>query len=197
MRLSYFFGGEFSQETAQDFAHFLNSTNNYPEPVDIIDFYIRSIGGDLECYMAIKDMIENSEVPIHIRVCGQASSAAFMLLYFTDNCLKSLAPSAYSIVHFATMIQESRDLLDNKGLSKKLIDFVNAENENLLKQYKKLKVLTTSQLNTLSKGGDVILLYEDLAKIMSKCPYGEFIKEGEKIIIENKSSDNQDIILEE
>ena len=189
MKMTYFFGTDISTESVYDFMLFLNECNK--NNAGVIEVYLRSIGGDLEGYYALKEAMELSEIPIHIKCTGIMASAAFMLFYFTDNVIKSMTHSAYGLVHLATTLHDDRDARKPNSFTQANKNHLDKMNAEFLALYKKHKVLTSAQLKLIDKGEDVMLIYEDLYKIMQKCPFGTFLRDGEQIIFEGPDTDSE------
>lgn len=187
MKHSYFFGGSIDANSVQDFMFFLNDCYKNPAgPPAIIDLYLRSDGGDLEAYYALKEAIETSAIPIHIKGVGIMASAAFMLFYFTENAIKSMSLPAYGLVHLITASHDDRGMRKEGSYDKVSKVHIDIMNEYFIEMYKKNKVLTPAQLKKVVSGEDITIAYGDLYKIMLKCPFGTFLKEGETIILEEK-----------
>lgn len=185
MRLSYFIGTEIDEKSTQDFLFFLNDCNKSANDKAIIDVYLRSPGGDLESYIAMKEAIEVSEIPVHIKATGLVASAAFFLLYFTENAIKSIAPTGEGLVHLITTSLDDRDLRKSKSFSSSSKQHLDILNNKLIADFKKYKVLTAHQIKEIVRGDDVILSYDEMYKIMLKCPFGTFLRDGETIFLEN------------
>lgn len=182
MKMSYFFGTEIDTAATQDFMNFLNESNKMN--AQLIDVYLRSQGGDLEAYMAIKEAMEASEIPIHLKGTGMMASAGFMMMYFTDNVIKSLTHSAFGLVHLITTSHDDRDLRKPHSFTQVTKNHIDTMNAEIIELYKKHKVITNSQIKAIQKGEDVTLTYSEMYKIMGKCPFGTFLKDGEQIIFD-------------
>lgn len=185
MKQSYYFGDEITTNSVQDFLMFMNKCNDSPVgPPSIIDLYLDSPGGSMNGYSALKEAIESSEIPIHIKGVGMLASCAFMLFYFTESCIKSLSHSAYGLIHLATMAHDDREARKPHSYTQVMKEHIDMMNEEYFQMYKKHKVITSTQLKEILKGEDVTIHYLDLYKTMLKCPFGTFLKEGETVILE-------------
>lgn len=185
MRLYYYFGAEIDEKSTQDFMFFLNECNISVKDKALITVYLNSPGGENAAYVAIKEAMESSEIPIHLVGTGLIASCAFMLFYFTNNVIKSLSSTSLGLVHLTTVETDDRESRNPKSVGSVIKHHIDIINEQALIDYKKYKVLTSVQLKEIQRGGDVTLLYEDMYKIMQKCPFGTFLKEGETIYLDD------------
>lgn len=179
MRTSFIIGRDISMEVAQDLSAFLNESHKTEFRPDILDLYLRSVGGDLEAYETIKNMLERSEIPVHLHVTGGCHSAAFMLLYFTDNVYKSISKYSNAVVHTITTILEHRELLKARSYETVMAPEIAAWNNSMAESFKKHKALTPTEIKEFLLGEDIVLTYPRLYKAMLKCPHGNFLEEGE------------------
>lgn len=185
MRLSYFIGGDIDEKSTQDFLFFLNECHKNANDATIIDVYLRSPGGDLNSYVAMKHAMENSEIPIHLKGTGLMASAAFLLFYFTDNIFKSMEYTSFGLVHLITTVYDDRELRKRKSYDSVLKHHLDIMNSKVVADLKKHKVLSSSQMKEVVNGDDVMLLFDDMYKLMQKCPFGTFLKDGETVYLEN------------
>jgi ATP-dependent protease ClpP protease subunit len=186
MRLSYFYHGEMTHEETQQALYFLNDCNKSNDGETILDFYIDSPGGSYSCYVVLKDAFENSDMTIRLIGAGDMSSAAFMLFYFCENVAKTLSNNVIGLVHTISTGLEDREMKKSKSHTSYVKKHVDELNAKFIEDVKKNKILSTAQIKALEAGEDVMLLREDLYKIMLKCPYGTFLKDGEYMTIESK-----------
>jgi len=180
MRLGYYLSDDIDDVTAIDFLNFLNAAYKIPEgKPDIIDVYLSSNGGSAYSYSVIKNAMETSEIPIQLIGVGGMHSAAFLLLYFTDNVFKSMNRYSHSVLHTLTISHDDRALRNPTSYETINKEELNRLNDELVVEIKKNKILSPADLKLYLSGRDVTLSYDKLYKVMLKCPYGKFLKEEE------------------
>lgn len=169
---------KFNNETLYDFIEYHNKleeaqyNNKMPLPLTV---YIDSPGGYLHVYNMIKDIIENSNLPICLVGSGEISSAAFLLLYFTRNVNKRILPYSMSIMHSPTSSFDYRDLLKSFSSNEKTrYSYLSEMNKNFLDVFEHLNVFDNKTLSLLEKGEDIFLNQDDLHNIFLKCPFGVY-----------------------
>lgn len=91
--------GEFSEETAEDFANAFNAAENTGQ--EIIPVVIDSYGGDIYALMSMIDVIQASSVPVATIVTGKAMSAGAALLTCGAEGLRFAGPNATIMIHSA------------------------------------------------------------------------------------------------
>lgn len=183
MRASYFIGGEITTSTAVDFSIFLNDLLKAEAIPALVDVYLRSPGGDLGSYEVLRNMFERSPIRIHLHCVGEAYSAGFMLMYFTDNVYKSIGIYSSALLHTITTSVDVRELLNPKSYDTWTYENLKPWNKNLAKIFKDEKVLKGKQLKQFESGEDVLLGYDEFYRVMKNCPRGTFIEKGEDIEI--------------
>lgn len=190
MRASYFIGGEITTSTAVDFSIFLNDLLKNESVPALIDVYLRSPGGDLGSYEVLRNIFERSPIRIHLHCVGEAYSAGFMLMYFTENVYKSIGMYSSALLHTITTTVDLRELLNPNSFDTWTRKTLKPWNENLAKMFKEEKVLKGKQLKQFESGEDVLLDYNEFYKVMKNCPRGTFVEAGEDVeISDEKISD--------
>jgi ATP-dependent protease ClpP protease subunit len=171
MILNYYFNKEFDFTSSLELLDFLNNCvmmeneGVYPS----VNIYLNSPGGSFSEYLLIKDMIENSLLDITLIGNNELSSATFLLFYFTDNVNKRILQGTFALLHtldHSFSDRSKRNLDDYSVKMPKNLDDLNQVYHDYFKEY---KVLNTIQLKKYMKGEDIILLEDELNKIMKNC----------------------------
>jgi ATP-dependent Clp protease, protease subunit len=91
--------GEFSEETAEEFANAFHVAENNGQPV--IPIVIDSYGGDIYALLSMIDIIQASSVPVATIVTGKAMSAGAVLLSCGHEGMRFASPHATIMIHSA------------------------------------------------------------------------------------------------
>jgi ATP-dependent protease ClpP protease subunit len=172
MILNYYFNEEFAGETTLKLLDFLNNCammrdeeGNYPS----VNIYLNSPGGSVAEYQLIKDMLETSVLDITLTANYELSSSTFLLFYFTDNVNKKILDGCFATIHTADLHFSDRERRMGSDFSIKMTENLNKLNEIYYNKFKDYKILNPTQLKRFLKGDDIILLDEELRKIMKNC----------------------------
>lgn len=172
MILNYYFNEEFIGETTLKLLDFLNNCammrddeGNLPS----VNIYLNSPGGSVAEYQLIKNMLETSELDITLIGSYELSSSTFLLFYFTDNVNKLLLDGCFATIHTADLHFSDRERRIGSDFSIKMTENLNKMNELFYTKLKDYKILNPTQLKRFLKGDDIILLDEDLRRIMKNC----------------------------
>lgn len=91
--------GEFSEETAEDFANSFHVAENSGQP--IVPIVIDSYGGDIYALLSMIDIIQASTIPVATIVTGKAMSAGAVLLSCGHEGMRFASPNATLMIHSA------------------------------------------------------------------------------------------------
>jgi ATP-dependent protease ClpP protease subunit len=172
MILNYYFNEEFAIESTVKIMDFLNNCimmkdeeGNYP----LVNIYLNSPGGSIAEYQLIKDMLETSPLDITLIANYELSSSTFLLFYFTDNVNKKILEGSFATIHTADLHFSDRERRTGSDFSIKMTENLNKMNETFYNKFRDYKILNPTQLKRFLKGDDIILLDEELKKIMKNC----------------------------
>ena len=174
IRMSYYYDSEFSPEPVKDIIDFFNQ---YATMGDIIhlDVYLNTPGGNLPDFNTIKTLFERSAFKITLINSFEVSSYGFYLFYACKNVTKLLLPHSTAMLHTISAPFEDRDIRKNDKNLRIKHQLLDGANEEFLSMVKKNKILSNSDYKRLEKGEDIVILYEELHKMMLRCPYGNYI----------------------
>ena len=85
-----------------------------PRPTRRALVTIDSDGGNLQSALAMSDLLQLSEVPVHMLVLGRCSSSAVLLLVSVPRARRSALPTAQFMLHFGTVANEYHSLVERR-----------------------------------------------------------------------------------
>lgn len=175
MRLTYYYNKGMEEAEIERFIDFINQAGSMEE-LPVIDIYLFSLGGYNHSQEVLKRIIENSPMEINLYASGEVSSAAFLLFYFCGNVNKYVLDNTVAVLHTASRIFEERDLRSPDKYTSQLRKHLEVLNDQILEVFKAYKVLPPALLKDYLNGVDVLLLTKELRSLMTRCPYGKYIK---------------------
>lgn len=145
-----------------------------PDQLVDVDIYLNSEGGFYESHLMISSLLERSELPINLIAAGSIMSSAFLIFYMTNRVNKLILPDTTALLHRVSRIHEDRDLKKMSELTRFLLNDTNIINDKILTILKENPALK-SKIKKYEGGHDIPLTYDELKKVMLKCPFGNLL----------------------